>query len=117
MIRWRPNGRGRYRHIDFFIDSIAFQVPKPPPTARLPVADTSGGALPMDVDGQEARWSLLVAFQGGLTPEEVRIELFPESDRFGSMKPVAKHISKHIAKHIVERAVLAMCIFFFGLPP
>ena len=67
VIRWRPNGRGRYRDIDFFIDSIAFSVP-------------------------EDKREMSLAYQvGGV---ETAVPPVCIDGRFGSMQSVAKHLGE-----------------------
>lgn len=74
VIRWRPNGRGRYRHIDLYMDTIAFQVDKKRRLLKLAVKPQA-----QDADFQR-----------------YEVPLFEDSDRFGSMKPVAQHVTERL---------------------
>lgn len=71
VIRWRPNGKGRYRHIDLYMDSIAFRVP-------------------------ELRRSLKLSVQLQADYVPYDVPLFQESDRFASMTSVAVHVTERL---------------------
>ena len=73
VIRWRPNGTGRYRHIDLYMDSIAFRVPESRRSLKLSVQ--------------------LLADQSW---EPYVVTLFEESDRFASMTSVAVHVTERL---------------------
>ena len=73
VIRWRPNGKGRYRHIDLYMDSIAFRVPESRRSLKLSVQ--------------------LLADQSW---EPYVVTLFEESDRFASMTSVAVHVTERL---------------------
>ena len=84
VIRWRPNGTGRYRHIDLYMDSIAFRVPELP-VARHRQASTSCRSL-----------KLSVQLQADQCWEPYVVTLFEESDRFASMTSVAVHVTERL---------------------
>ena len=73
VIRWRPNGTGRYRHIDLYMDSIAFRVPESRRSLKLSVQ-----------------------LQADQSWEPYVVPLFEESDRFASMTSVAVHVTERL---------------------
>jgi hypothetical protein len=73
VIRWRPNGKGRYRHIDLYMDSIAFRVPELRRSLKLSVQ-----------------------LQADQSFESYVVSLFQESDRFASMTSVAVHVTERL---------------------
>ena len=70
IVRWRPTEKGRYRSIDFYINSIAFRVPEGLRQLSLAVAS---GNEPM---------------------QTYSIELFGSTDRFGGMRPICEHVTE-----------------------
>ena len=75
VMRWRPDEEGRYRSIDFYVNSIAFRVP-------------SGCN----------RLSITIAM--GDEETEYEVPLFEECVRFGSMKAVAEYVTGKL--HVKE---------------
>jgi hypothetical protein len=71
IVRWRPTERGRYRSIDFYVNSIAFRVP------------SSGRQL-----------SVAITCSPECTRYVYSVELFKSSDRFASMDAICLHVTE-----------------------